>query len=154
MFLERLAEHRLPGTVLGLLLVDVDRFKQINDRCGHLTGDQVLRSIAEEVQNAASSTDMPCRLGGDEFALLVQVTGNEELSARAMQIIAATHALRFTGCNDGMAVTVSIGGSLCIEDADWATWYSDADSALYEAKGRGGDGLYVAAPSGMTDAIA
>ena len=57
MFLERLGEHRLPGTVLALLLVDLDRFKQINDRCGHLVGDQVLRAIAEEVQNAASSVE-------------------------------------------------------------------------------------------------
>jgi diguanylate cyclase (GGDEF)-like protein len=143
MFLERLPEHRLPGTVLGLLLVDLDRFKQINDRCGHLVGDQVLRAIAEEVQGAASSVDMPCRLGGDEFALLMQVTGEEELRARAMQIISAVHSLRFPGCGSGFGVTVSVGGSLCADDGDWAVWYSDADAALYEAKGRGGDGFEV-----------
>lgn len=146
MFLERLAEQRLPGTVLGLLLVDLDRFKQINDHNGHLVGDQVLRAIAEEVQNAAASTDLPARLGGDEFALLMQVTGAEELCARAMQIIAAVRALRFPGCRD--AVAVSIGGSLCEDGADWAIWYSDADAALYEAKGRGGDGYHVASVGG------
>jgi diguanylate cyclase len=147
MFLERLDEHRLPGTVLALLLVDLDRFKQINDRCGHLVGDQVLRAIAEEVQNAASSVDVPCRLGGDEFALLMQVTGDEELRARATQIIGAVRALRFPGCQEGLSVTVSIGGSLCGEHSDWAVWYSDADAALYGAKGRGGDGYHVATPS-------
>jgi len=141
MFLERLGEQRLPGTVLGLLLVDLDRFKQINDQCGHLVGDQVLRAIAEEVQNAASSTDLPCRLGGDEFALLMQVTGEEELRARATQIIAAVHSLRFPGCNDGLVITVSIGGAQCTDGSDWAIWYSDADASLYEAKGRGGDGF-------------
>ncbi|GAA0712287.1 GGDEF domain-containing protein [Dokdonella soli] len=148
MFLERLAEYRLPGTVLGLLLIDLDRFKQINDRCGHLIGDQVLRAIAEEVQNAAASTDVPARLGGDEFALLMQVTGEEELRARATQIIAGVHALRFPGCNEGLGVSVSIGGGLCADGADWAVWYSDADAALYEAKGRGGDGYEVAPPHG------
>jgi diguanylate cyclase (GGDEF)-like protein len=146
-FLERLGEQRLPGTVLGLLLVDLDRFKQINDHCGHLVGDQVLRAIAEEVQNAAASTDVPCRLGGDEFALLMQVTGEEELRARATQIISAVHALRFAGSNDGLVVTVSLGGSLCADGADWAIWYSDADAALYEAKRKGGDGYHVAIPS-------
>lgn len=145
MFLERLIDQRLPGTGLGLLLIDLDRFKQINDQCGHLVGDQVLRAIAEEVQNASSSSDMPCRLGGDEFALLMQITGEEELRARAMQIIAAVHSLRFPGCGGGFGVTVSIGGSLCADDADWAVWYSDADAALYEAKGRGGDGFEVMA---------
>jgi diguanylate cyclase (GGDEF)-like protein len=146
MFLERLDEYRLPGTVLGLLLVDLDRFKQINDRCGHLVGDQVLRAIAEEVQNAASTADVPCRLGGDEFALLMQVTGEEELRARATQIISAVRSLRFAGCNEGLSVTVSIGGSLCADGNDWAVWYSDTDAALYDAKGRGGDGYQVASP--------
>jgi diguanylate cyclase (GGDEF)-like protein len=147
MFLERLGEHRLPGTVLALLLVDLDRFKQINDHCGHLVGDQVLRAIAEEVQNAASSTDLPCRLGGDEFALLMQVTGEEELRARATQIVSAVHSLRFPGGNEGLGVSVSIGGSLCADGADWAIWYSDADTALYDAKGKGGDGFHIAVPS-------
>jgi diguanylate cyclase (GGDEF)-like protein len=148
MYLERLDELRLPGTVLGLLLVDLDRFKQINDRCGHLVGDQVLRAIAEEVQNAASSADVPCRLGGDEFALLMQVTGEEELCARATQVIGAVRALRFPVAEESLSVTVSVGGSLCSDGADWAVWYSDADAALYEAKGSGGDGYRIAAGSG------
>ena len=144
MFLEHLGEQRLPGTVLGLLLVDLDRFKQINDHCGHLVGDQVLRAIAEEVSNAASPCDLPCRLGGDEFALLMQVTGLEELRARATQIIGAVRTLRFPGCGDeALSVAVSVGGSLCQSGADWAVWYSDADCALYEAKGIGGDGYRV-----------
>jgi diguanylate cyclase (GGDEF)-like protein len=147
MFLERLGEYRLPGTVLALVLVDLDRFKQINDHCGHLVGDQVLRAIAEEVQNAASSTDLPCRLGGDEFALLMQVTGEEELCARATQIVAAVHSLRFPGCKEGISVSVSVGGSLCADGSDWAVWYSDADTALYEAKGKGGDGFHISVPS-------
>ena len=155
MFLERIEEHRLPGTVLGLLLVDLDRFKQINDHCGHLIGDQVLRAIAEEVQNAASPCDLPCRLGGDEFALLMQVTGIEELRARATQVIGAVRALRFPGCGDeALSVAVSVGGSLCVSGSDWAVWYSDADCALYEAKGIGGDGYRVIEGAGVPAAPA
>ncbi|MBO9661648.1 GGDEF domain-containing protein [Dokdonella sp.] len=153
MYLERLHQQRLPETVLGLLLVDLDHFKQINDRCGHLIGDQVLRAIAEEVQSAASSTDVPCRLGGDEFALLMQITGEEELRARATQIIAAVHALRFPGVGEGLVVSVSIGASLCADGIDWAVWYSDADAALYEAKGRGGDGYEVNHSGGLADGM-
>ncbi len=149
MYLERLPELRLPGTVLGLLLIDLDRFKQINDRCGHLVGDQVLRAIAEEAQDAASSTDLPCRLGGDEFALLMQVTGEEELRARATQIISAVQSLRFPACKntESLSVSVSIGGAICPDGIDWAVWYSDADTALYEVKGRGGDGFGIVASS-------
>ncbi|HQV71887.1 MAG: GGDEF domain-containing protein [Dokdonella sp.] len=138
-FLEQLANARLDGTELGLLLIDIDRFKQINDRCGHLIGDQVLRAIAEEVQSAASPCDLPCRLGGDEFALLTQVTGAEELASRAEQIISAVRALRFPACT-GLQISVSIGAQLCEEAADWAIWYSETDCLLYEVKGRGGDG--------------
>ena len=153
MFLERLDEQRLPGTVLGLLLVDLDRFKQINDHCGHLIGDQVLRAIAEEVQNAASPCDLPCRLGGDEFALLMQITGVEELRARATQIISAVRALRFSGAGEeALSVAVSIGGSLCASASDWAVWYSDADCALYQAKGVGGDGYRVMEGAGANTA--
>ncbi len=141
MYLERLDETRLPGTVLGLLLIDIDRFKQINDRCGHLVGDQVLRAIAEEVQNAASPCDLPCRLGGDEFALLSQVTGAEELHARASQIVSAVRSLRFPIAADSLSVSVSIGAQLCTRENDWAVWYSDADCLLYEVKGQGGDGF-------------
>lgn len=143
-YLDQLPEQRLPGTVLALLLVDLDRFKLINDRHGHLVGDQVLRAIAEEVQNAASIADMPCRIGGDEFALLMQVSGEDELIARATQVVYAVRALRFpTGAGE-LSVTVSVGGSLCAADADWANWYSEADAVLYQAKGRGGDGCCVA----------
>lgn len=143
MFLEQLGSSRLQDTELGLLLIDIDRFKQINDRCGHLIGDQVLRAIAEEVQGAASPCDLPCRLGGDEFALLTQVSGAEELISRATQIVNAVRALRFPGC-DGLNVSVSIGAQLCEESSDWAIWYSDTDCLLYEVKGRGGDGYRIA----------
>lgn len=145
-YLEHLSQQRFPGTVLGLLLVDLDHFKQINDRRGHVIGDQVLRAVADEMQDASSSLDLPCRIGGDEFALLMQISGEEELCARATQIQAGVNTLRFAGADD-LCTSVSIGGCLCDERTDWAVWYSIADAALYRAKGRGGDS-YEVTPAG------
>ena len=124
----------------ALLLVDIDRFKQINDAFGHLTGDAVLQAIAEEVRAAANAADLPCRLGGDEFALLTFVADAGDLANRAVAIVAAVRRLRFAPPNEALRVSVSVGGCLCAPDSAWPSWYSDADSALYQAKGAGGDG--------------
>jgi len=139
-YLDRLSERRVPGTQVGLLLIDIDRFKQINDNFGHLTGDQVLRAIAQEVQQACAPCDLPCRLGGDEFALLAQVGSPGEFEQRAAQIVQGVRSLRFPEPSHELRVSVSVGGSLCDELSDWSHWYSTADSWLYQAKGTGGDG--------------
>ena len=144
-YLEELRTQRDPTLKLGLLLVDIDRFKQINDHYGHLTGDQTLRAVAREVQAAAFPCDLPCRLGGDEFALLAQVAGPEELRDRAAQVANGVRALRFAAPIDALHVSASIGGSLCHEHADWSAWYSDSDCALYMVKGEGGDNYRVIA---------
>jgi diguanylate cyclase (GGDEF)-like protein len=140
---DRAGMSRVPGTRLGLLLVDLDRFKQINDNCGHLMGDQVLRAVGREVQNASAPCDLPCRLGGDEFAMLAQVSTTAEFEARAAQIVTSVRALRFPEPFQSLRISVSVGGTLCDEITDWAHWYSGADVALYDAKGRGGDGWHI-----------
>jgi diguanylate cyclase (GGDEF)-like protein len=139
-FLAMLDSHRAPDTRLGLMLIDVDRFKPINDLYGHLVGDQVLRAIAAEVSHLTAPCDLPCRLGGDEFALLVQIKHRDELEVRVAQLVAAIRSLRFAPPSEMLRLTISIGASMCREEADWSVWYSDADSALYRAKGEGGDG--------------
>jgi diguanylate cyclase (GGDEF)-like protein len=145
-FLDALAEHRAAEARIGLLLIDLDRFKQINDHCGHLIGDTVLRAVAQEIMNAAAACDLPCRLGGDEFALLAQVQGGiDELRARALQIVSGVRALRFAAPNSGLRISVSVGGGLCADGAEWSVWYSDADVSLYEVKGQGGDAFRVEA---------
>ncbi len=136
-YLENLAEHRIAGTHLVLLLVDLDHFKHINDHNGHLIGDDVLRAVANEVSQLAASCDLACRLGGDEFALLAQIDDASGLEALAARIVTAVRALRFNAVDDALAITVSVGASLCADDADWAVWYSQADAALYRAKGDG-----------------
>ena len=138
-FLEALSQHRAPDAKIGLLLVDLDRFKQINDHCGHLMGDHVLKAVAQEIMNAAQACDLPCRLGGDEFALLAQVADFAELESRAAQIVAGARALRFPDPNTGLRISVSVGGGLCVDGAEWSVWYSEADISLYQVKGQGGD---------------
>src|SRR3546814_4633306 len=80
-------------TLIGLLLVDVDDFKQINDGHGHLAGDRVLQAVANELRAAASGSDIACRLGGDEFALLMESPNAAELCARAQQLVAGIRKL-------------------------------------------------------------
>ena len=142
-FLEELPAERTPGRQIGLLLIDLDNFKRINDQCGHLIGDEVLRAVADEVSRVAAAGDMACRLGGDEFALLAQVLDYDDLLARAQCIVAAVRALRLPLMREEFAITVSIGGGICAEGGDWSAWYSLADEALYRAKGEGSDTWHI-----------
>ncbi|HUD43708.1 MAG TPA: GGDEF domain-containing protein [Dokdonella sp.] len=142
-YLDQLQQRRVPDTLLGLLLIDVDHFKQINDRCGHLIGDSVLKAIADALREAAAACDMPCRLGGDEFAFLAQIASLDELRARADRIAASIRALRMPIGSETLRIAVSIGGGLCPSDGGWTAWYSEADTALYGVKGNGGDGINV-----------
>jgi diguanylate cyclase len=128
---------------LGLLLVDLDRFKQINDLRGHLMGDRVLQGVAREIQSAAAPCDLPCRLGGDEFALLTLVPDRDALEARARQIADGIGRLRFPPPHDDLVIALSIGGRMCHAGGAWSTWYSEADSVLYQVKGGGGDNVRV-----------
>jgi len=140
---EELAAQRAPDAQLGLLLIDLDNFKLINDQCGHLVGDEVLRAVADEVARVAASGDMACRIGGDEFALLARVDDAADLEARAEHIVLAVRALRVPLMNRTASVTVSIGGGLCAAQAEWSAWYSQADEALYRAKGDGSNTWHI-----------
>jgi diguanylate cyclase (GGDEF)-like protein len=126
-FLENLDEHRVANTQLALLLV----------------GDEVLRAVADEVSRVAAACDLPCRLGGDEFALLAQVTDADDLVARAQRIVVAVRSLRLPVLQQDLGITVSIGGGLCADDAEWSVWYSLADAALYRAKGDGSNTWHI-----------
>ena len=142
-FLARAVEVRDAKRQFGLLLIDVDHFKQINDQNGHLVGDEVLRAIGSEIQAAGGATDLPCRLGGDEFALLTQVADLRELGEVAARITHGVRQLRFAQRAPRLTVSVSVGASLCRDDDEWSVWYSEADCALYHVKGAGGDGAHI-----------
>lgn len=144
-FLSDLSQRRIPGARLGLMLIDVDHFKQINDVHGHLAGDLALRAIAQEIAAAAEVYDLACRLGGDEFGVLLQVRNRAELEERAQQIVMGVRHLLFQSPNEGLRLSVSIGVSFCDEELRWPDWYGTTDNLLYKVKSDGGDGFAVAA---------
>lgn len=119
-----------------LLLIDIDRFKAINDTHGHDVGDTVLQEIARLIDAHAGNNVSSARLGGEEFALL----GTPEAlpAGKAAQLLAE---IRETAMPHGGQVTVSIGiaeGTL-EDDPAWRDLYRRADDALYEAKRKGRD---------------
>ena len=124
------------GRVHGLLLVDVDHFKRINDQFGHPLGDAVLRQLGELLQATVRITDVAARFGGEEFAVLLpELAGPLDAVMAAEKIRTAVAAADFPGVGQ---VTVSIGVSLASpDDADVRPLVDRADAALYEAK-RGG----------------
>ena len=125
---------------LGLLLVDCDGFKQINDEHGHVAGDHVLQGVASILRSVAGGGDLACRLGGDEFALLFKADGGREDALRYARFIVDTaRGLRDMPQAAPRMCALSIGASLLPADDSWSEGYARADTALYRAKRLGGD---------------
>ncbi|KFN45194.1 sensor domain-containing diguanylate cyclase [Arenimonas metalli] len=135
------AEHQLhrrhaKGHDATLLLVDVDRFKDINDRHGHALGDDVLREVGQHVRRAALPGGHAGRLGGDEFAVALPA-GAAAAAVVAEQLRRDVADLRFAKA-PGLQVSISIGLATAADhDMELADWMETADRALYEAKREG-----------------
>ncbi|MFG6456620.1 diguanylate cyclase [Roseateles sp. BYS96W] len=129
------------GRVHGLLLVDADHFKRINDEFGHAAGDAVLRQLATVLQSCVRTTDVVARFGGEEFAVLLPELADAREAMRAAEKIRSTvAAATFPGVGP---VTVSCGVTLAWPgDVDAQALVERADVALYEAK-RGGRNMVV-----------
>ncbi|WP_305805024.1 GGDEF domain-containing protein [Stenotrophomonas sp. YIM B06876] len=134
--------HRSGRHPQGLLLIDCDRFKRINDEHGHLAGDRVLQSVANILRSVAKEEDVACRLGGDEFCLLVAQTDAASLDRIAAFILGAVQGLRERQSEAPRICSISIGVCLLDPGGTWNDWYSRADGALYEAKRLGGNRLH------------
>jgi diguanylate cyclase (GGDEF)-like protein len=122
---------------VGLLFIDLDRFKEINDSYGHSVGDMVLCEIAERLNAIAAQDALIARLGGDEFTLIVEEKTNEEIERLVQNIIRVIQKpLLLYGTE--MYLTCSIGISLFPKDADDAeSLLRNADTAMYTAKNKG-----------------
>ncbi|MGE5650286.1 MAG: PAS domain S-box protein [Bacillota bacterium] len=125
-------------TTVGLLLLDLDRFKLINDTLGHDVGDQLLEEIGARLQNNVRGEDTVARLGGDEFAIIIsELTRMEDAAALSQKIIKAIAAPIHIS-NHLLMTSASIGISVFPDDAgDKETLYKSADIALYAAKDKG-----------------
>lgn len=132
------------GRALALVVFDLDDFKSINDRIGHLAGDAVLAETAERARGVVRSADIACRVGGDEFAVLLPEASGRE----AERLCERLHrAVSSTAVAEAGNVSVSAGIAELRADDDPNTFFERADQALYRAKERGKSQV-VRAPGG------
>lgn len=151
---ELVRAERIQSTA-GVLMIDIDHFKEVDDGNGHLAGDEVLRAIARAVQGSVRAGDYVGRYGGDEFVALLPGVGREELVAVANRINAGIGALEVSVpvVTSGKPPTVSgltasIGAALYPDTAtEYTTLLHAADEATYTAK-KSGRNRVVLAPSG------
>lgn len=134
-----LERARREGSRVGILWLDVDWFKGINDHHGHAVGDQALKCIAETIGHTIRPYDIASRWGGDEFLVLLQPTGQETLEGVAQRLCQAVGDIdRLVGRdNNQIALSVSIGGHLASPGEPLDDLLRRADEALYMAKAAG-----------------
>ena len=138
---ERVERAREQNDVITLLLFDLDRFKQLNDRYGHAAGDLALRNFSTIVKRRVSATDFVGRVGGEEFAALLIGRGADDGRQVAEHIRAEFAGSPVSHGGQSITVTVSVGvRTVCGSTADFESLMISADEALYAAK-RGGRDL-------------
>ena len=126
---------------LALVLIDVDSFKEINDRMGHLAGDAALAEIAARIRKVVRSADVPCRVGGDELAVIVP----EAESGQARQLVGRIQrAVSSEPIARAGRVRVSAGVADLQPNDDGTSFFERADESLYAAKHAGKGGLAAA----------
>lgn len=132
-----LACVRQTGGQIGLLLIDLDNFKIVNDTLGHQCGDRLLKLVAQRLMDSLRSADVVCRIGGDEFAVILESDADTQGAHVSGKILAAL-ADPFEVDEHEIYVTASIGISSYPQDApDLETLIRNADTAMYQAKGKG-----------------
>lgn len=149
---EELARAQRTAGAVGLLMIDVDHFKRINDSHGHLAGDVVLKEIARRIASQIRSSDTGARFGGDEFAVLLGGGRAGDLERLAGRLTASMSASPIPLGGEGSeVVTLSIGGALAEPlpgERNYRTLaerlMAEADAALYRAKSAGRDRYVIA----------
>lgn len=147
-------ENRLFDTVqsaksmplsFGLMYIDLDRFKIVNDTCGHHAGDKLLTEITSLMQNTLGKNDTFARVGGDEFAIIAQASSFTNIVELAQTLREKVHDYTFTYANQDFKVSLSIGLIPLRGDiTDLETLLTHVDSACYLAKQSGRNRVHVA----------
>jgi len=128
------------GTVVSLILTDIDDFKAINDQCGHQEGDRILKDMAVTIENATRDSDICCRYGGEEFAVILPLTNAHGAAEIAEKIRMEVKHIRV----DSYTLTISSGVASCDEKTTTArALVNKADHALYQAKKNGKDRVVI-----------
>jgi diguanylate cyclase (GGDEF)-like protein len=145
---EVLRARRLGGTV-GVMAIDVDHFKRVNDTLGHEVGDRALRGIAEELASCVREEDIACRAGGEEFIIILPGTGKTALRTRAEAVRRAIERAQIPAGDGTLKLTVSIGLASFPSYGDTGqALLRAADVALYKAKAAGRNRVTQCTPSG------
>ncbi|RMC94555.1 GGDEF domain-containing protein [Aquitalea palustris] len=152
-FLQQCRQRLQQGQQGSLLIFDIDHFKQINDRYGHLAGDRVLRQLGEHLRGLARRDDLLCRYGGEEFCLLLQNADTEQAGRLAERLRSSISTLQFAVApQHTLQITISIGGvalnlNTATAQLPLEQWLEQADRQLYQAKNQGRNRAIIA---GMT----
>jgi len=131
------------GRRFGVLYLDIDHFKDINDALGHAAGDEAIRYVASVLASNARGMDVTARYGGDEFTVICPVSTTEELAAYGQRLVRLVQESSFAlTASAGLALTISAGGTLVsADDAEAGDALKRADAAMYDAKHAGRDRL-------------
>ncbi len=128
----------------GLLYVDLDRFKLVNDTCGHLAGDQLLIKLTSMIKERLRRGDLFARLGGDEFAIISQASSFSDIRQLAEELRTIIHEFTFFYEEHSFNVTLSIGlAPIDGQEPDMERVLADVDSACYVAKQSGRNRIHV-----------
>ena len=134
------------GGDLVLMMLDIDRFKQINDRFGHEVGDTAIIKLANLLESALRPEVLLCRMGGDEFSLALPETPIEAVRPITQRLLDQVRALRIETGDSEVACTISLGATIRLPGEKLAASLHRADEALYEAKRAGRDRATVRDP--------
>lgn len=141
---------------LAVLMMDLDNFKQINDRHGHADGDRVLRNIGAAILGQVRTSDIVARYGGDEFVVVMPDTGAEQAQLVTQRVVRAILDRRHE-LADGSQVGVGVSAGLALYPTDGRTTaqlLASADAAMYEAKRKGGRGMERSAAHSQAEPMA
>lgn len=133
----RVAQVKRHGGHVCFVMIDLDHFKKVNDRYGHLVGDELLRAVAGLLKRMMRDGDFVARYGGEEFACLLPNTSLEQAVIPAERIRCAVAAYSMRVGSSNVSPTVSLGVSACLPDDTAEQFVKRADQALYAAKGMG-----------------
>jgi len=133
----KLTELRRYKNPFGFFFIDIDNFKEINDKYGHNTGDRVLKMVANSLRNSLRGSDIITRWGGEEFVAIISNVSKEELSSIADKLRVFVLKSNFEKKNNIIQVTISIGATLANQNDDVDKLIKRADELMYQSKKSG-----------------